>query len=68
MKISSILLYIYNLVCLNYFLINCDLNNLLKQFACWVFDKPHTLYFPALGTWAEHCECGMGIERHVCTV
>jgi hypothetical protein len=34
MKISSILLFIYNLVCLNYYLVNYNLNNLLKQFAC----------------------------------
>jgi hypothetical protein len=30
MKISTILLFVCNLVCLNCCLINCDLNNLLK--------------------------------------
>jgi hypothetical protein len=34
MKISIILLLTCNLVCLNYCLINYDLNKLLKQFAC----------------------------------
>jgi hypothetical protein len=34
MKISIILIFICNLVCLNCCLINYDLNNLLKQFAC----------------------------------
>jgi hypothetical protein len=35
MKISTILLFICNLICLNCCLMNCDLNNLLNQFACW---------------------------------
>jgi hypothetical protein len=34
MKISTILLFICNLVCLNYYLINYDLNKLLKKFSC----------------------------------
>jgi hypothetical protein len=34
MKISIVLLFIHTLICLNRYLINCDLNNLLKQFAC----------------------------------
>jgi hypothetical protein len=34
MKISIVLLFIHNLICLNCCLINCDLNNLLNQFAC----------------------------------
>jgi hypothetical protein len=34
MKISIVLLFIHTLICLNCYLINCDLNNLLKQFAC----------------------------------
>jgi hypothetical protein len=34
MKISIILLFTCNFVCLNYCLINYNLNNLLKQFAC----------------------------------
>jgi hypothetical protein len=52
MKISTILLFICNIVCLNCCLINCDLNNLLKQFACWDFHKLHTLYFHPSGIWA----------------
>jgi hypothetical protein len=34
MKISIVPLFIHTLICLNCYLINCDLNNLLKQFAC----------------------------------
>jgi hypothetical protein len=34
MKISIVLLFIHTLTCLNFYLINRDLNNLLKQFAC----------------------------------
>jgi hypothetical protein len=34
MKISVVLLFIHTFICLDCYLINCDLNNFLKQFAC----------------------------------
>jgi hypothetical protein len=37
MNISTRSYFIYTLVCLNWCLINYDLNNLLPQFACWGF-------------------------------
>jgi hypothetical protein len=47
MKISIVLLFIHNLICLNCYLINCDLNNLLSNLLIEVFHKSHVLYFPS---------------------
>jgi hypothetical protein len=60
------LLFIHNLICLNYFLINCVLNNLLNQFACGDFYKPHVFYFSSF-RYLEHDdhECGMVLETRV---
>jgi hypothetical protein len=46
MKISIVLLFVHNIICLNCYLINCDLNNLFKAICLLRFHKPHVLYFP----------------------
>jgi hypothetical protein len=47
MKIFIVLLFIHNLIYLNCYLINCDLNNLLSNLIIEVFHKSSVLYFPS---------------------